>query len=244
MNSRVAFVSGASRGIGKGIAKRLLEDGFVVGLGYNTNEVGVTDLSNEFAHGHPIHVDISVRSSIQAAIKAFKDIVGESIGILVNNAGIADEKDFLTITDDDWDQMLQVNLRGPFAFSQEVVPGMIENKWGRIINITSIGGQWGGFNQVHYAAAKAGLINFTRSLAKMYSGKGIASTAIAIGLVQTEMSAKELESEAGKEKVKNIPAGRLATVEEIAGTVSYLISDDAAYITGQTMNINGGMYFG
>jgi acetoacetyl-CoA reductase/3-oxoacyl-[acyl-carrier protein] reductase len=116
--------------------------------------------------------------------------------------------------------------------------------WGRIINISSIGGQWGGFNQVHYAAAKAGLINLTRSLAKIYSSSGVTANVIAPGLVETEMSAQELDSEAGREKVRGIPAGRIGSAEEVAQAVVFLASDGAAYITGQSVNLNGGMYFG
>jgi acetoacetyl-CoA reductase/3-oxoacyl-[acyl-carrier protein] reductase len=140
--------------------------------------------------------------------------------------------------------MMAVNLRGPFICVQECLPDMIECGWGRIINITSIGGQWGGFNQVHYAASKAGLINLTRSLAKLYSGSGVTTNAVAIGLVQTDMSAAELATEAGQEKVKAIPRGRLGTLQDIADTVAFLASDQADYITGQTINLNGGMYFG
>ena len=121
---------------------------------------------------------------------------------------------------------------------------MIANQWGRIVNITSIGGQWGGFNQVHYAASKAALINFTQSIAKIYSKEGITSNAVAIGLVNTDMSNAELDSEEGKKKVENIPVGRVGSIEEIANTVHFLCSEDASYITGQAINVNGGMYFG
>jgi acetoacetyl-CoA reductase/3-oxoacyl-[acyl-carrier protein] reductase len=118
---------------------------------------------------------------------------------------------------------------------------MRANGWGRIINITSIGGQWGGMRQVHYAAAKAGLINLTHSLARLYSGDGITANAISPGLVATGMIGKELKSKAGKQKVAQIPAGRIARPEEIAAGIVYLASDAAAYVTGQTLNINGGM---
>ena len=140
--------------------------------------------------------------------------------------------------------MLAVNLRGPFICAQECLPPMIRQRWGRIINITSIGGQWGGFNQVHYAASKAGLINLTRSLAKLYSAKGITTNAVAIGLVQTDMTADELSTNAGQDKVRAIPRGRIGTVQDIAETVVFLASDQADYITGQSINVNGGMYFG
>src|SRR6185295_246459 len=164
--------------------------------------------------------------------------------VLVNNAAIAQEKPFLEISEDDWDRMFAVNLRGPFACAQEVLPDMLRQGWGRIVNISSIGGQWGGVLQVHYACAKAGLNNLTRSLAKLYSGQGVTTNTVAAGLVATSMIANELDTPAGREKVRAIPAGRIATPDEIAGIVAFLASDEAAYITGQTINANGGMYFG
>lgn len=121
---------------------------------------------------------------------------------------------------------------------------MLENRWGRIVNIVSIGGQWGGYNQVHYAAAKAGLINLTQSLAKIYSKYGITANAVSPGLVATDMTYAELSTEAGKEKVEKIPIGRTGTVVEIGCVVRFLCSEEASYITGQTINVNGGMYFG
>ena len=126
---------------------------------------------------------------------------------------------------------------------QEIIPQMQKNGFGRIINISSIGGQWGGLNQVHYAASKSALINLTRSIAKLYSKDGITSNAIAPGLVATDMSANELSTEAGKAKVASIPSARLGTVEEIGSIVNFLASDASSYITGQTINANGGMYF-
>jgi acetoacetyl-CoA reductase/3-oxoacyl-[acyl-carrier protein] reductase len=120
---------------------------------------------------------------------------------------------------------------------------MLSQGWGRIINISSIGGQWGGYNQVHYAAAKAGLISLTRSLARVYSAQGITINAVAPGLVKTEMSRNELESESGRAKVLAIPIGRIATPAEVGNTVAFLAGDGSAYITGQTINLNGGMLF-
>ena len=139
--------------------------------------------------------------------------------------------------------MLDVNLLGSVRCARRVLPQQLERGWGRIVNISSIGGQWGGMNQLHYAAAKAAMINFTRSLAKLYSGQGVTANAIAPGLVATDMSAGELDTEAGKAKVAGIPAGRLGTVDEVGATVAFLASDGAAYVTGQTLNLNGGMYF-
>ena len=236
IKKQTVLVTGASRGIGESIADVFVSNGYNVAYGYNTHKPDNDNFN--------IKVDISSRESIKNAIHEIEQKFDSRIDILINNAAIAQEKDFLTITDDDWQTMLDVNLQGAFRTTQEVLPGMIEQKWGRIINITSIGGQWGGFNQVHYAASKAGLINFTQSIAKIYSKYNITSNAIAPGLVATQMSENELNTKAGQEKIKNIPMGRLGTTNEVAKIALFLASQDASYITGQTVNSNGGMYFG
>ncbi|MFZ1990745.1 MAG: 3-oxoacyl-ACP reductase family protein [Alphaproteobacteria bacterium] len=241
---RLAFVSGASRGIGKAIARLLLDQGYKVACGYCSSRAGIDDLRDKYPCAYPVEVDIHDRASIRAAISAAAGHFERPIDILINNAAIADERPFETITDAQWDLVLETNLRGPFAFTQEALPPMVKNGWGRIVNIVSIGGQWGGMRQVHYAAAKAGLINFTQSIAKLYSGKGITSNAVSPGLVETDMIARELSSDEGKTKAAGIPIGRIATPEEVAAAVVFLCSDGAAYITGQTLNVNGGMYFG
>ncbi len=243
LERKLAFVTGGSRGIGRGIAIALSEAGLDVAVGYQNNQASALEIAGKCG-GHAICVDIAGRSSIRKAISECEKHFDKSIDVLVNNAAIAQEKHFELITDDDWDNMLTVNLRGAFVFSQEVISAMIKNRWGRIINITSIGGQWGGFNQVHYAASKAGLISLTRSLARIYSAQGTTTNAVAPGLVATDMSGNELESDAGKEKAKNIPVGRIATLSEVSKVVAFLTSDAASYITGQTINVNGGMYFG
>ena len=240
----IVFVSGASQGIGLGIARRFLQKGYPVAVGYNKHRAGAENLMAEFSRAFPVQVSVENRASIRSAITMARENFGSAIAILVNNGAIAQEKPFAAITDEDWDRMLAVNLRGPFAFTQEVLPPMLEAGWGRIINICSIGGQWGGFNQVHYAAAKAGLINFTRSVAKTYSAQGVTCNAVSPGLVSTDMTANELNSPAGQEKVKNIPARRLGSVEDVAAAAMFLASDAAGYVTGQTINVNGGMYFG
>lgn len=236
-NKKIVFVTGASKGIGKSIAEYFnSQEKYSVVFGYN-NTIPQNDNFN-------LKVDISSRDSIKSAIRKTEEFFGGTIDILINNAGIAQEKDFLTITDNDLENMLNINLKGAFVFSQEVIPEMIENNWGRIINITSIGGQWGGFNQVHYALAKAGLISLTMSLAKIYSKNGIMTNAIAPGLIETDMIKNELNTKTGQQKFLNIPIGRLGKTEEIASIANYLASDEASYITGQTINLNGGMYFG
>jgi NAD(P)-dependent dehydrogenase (short-subunit alcohol dehydrogenase family) len=244
---KTALVTGGSRGIGKAISLALAKAGANVALTYNTNENLAAKVEKSIIedNGKAIAVQMSVenRTSVNKTINEVKNSLG-SIDILINNAAIAQEKPFDTITDTDWNSMLAVNLRGPFVCCQEVLPEMVQKGWGRIINITSIGGQWGGFNQVHYSSAKAGLISLTRSLAKIYSCHGITTNAVSPGLVETDMSSREIKSKSGSEKIRNIPIGRIATVDEIAQVVVFLASDEASYITGQTTNVNGGMYFG
>ena len=163
--------------------------------------------------------------------------------MLVNNAGMIQEKPFEDLEVEDWDRMHAVNLRGPFLCSQQVLGPMRARGFGRIVNLGSIGGQWGGTRQVHYAAAKAGLIGLTRSLARLGADRGVTVNAVAPGLVQTEMIADELADPAGRAKLAAIPLGRVATPEEIAGAVVFLTSEEAAYLTGQTLSVNGGMLF-
>lgn len=247
LTGKVALVTGGSRGIGRFIAIACAKAGARVALTYNVN----ANLADEVVDAiralgsKAVRIQASVedRSSVRRAMSDAKSELGP-VDILVNNAATAQEKPFHTITDTDWNQMLAVNLSGPFICCQEVLPDMLKQNWGRIINISSIGGQWGGFNQVHYAASKAALISLTRSLARIYSGQGITTNAVAPGLVSTEMSAAEIDSAAGREKLRNIPIGRIATGEEVANVVVFLASEAASYITGQTMNVNGGMYFG
>jgi acetoacetyl-CoA reductase/3-oxoacyl-[acyl-carrier protein] reductase len=247
MTRRVAFVSGASRGIGAAIAQKLASQGLAVVVGYRVQaaaaEAVVAQIREAGGEARSCAIDLADRTSIQSA---FADTVAAfgSLDVLVNNAAMAQEKPFLTITDEDWDAMLATNLRGPFVCAQEALPGMIERGWGRIVNIVSIGGQWGGINQIHYASAKAGLIGLTRSLAKTFSQDGITCNAVSPGLVATEMTAAELATPAGLEKARQIPAGRIGTAEEIAAAVAYLVGPGSDYISGQTINVNGGMYFG
>jgi acetoacetyl-CoA reductase/3-oxoacyl-[acyl-carrier protein] reductase len=245
--TKVVLVTGASRGIGRAIAIAFGTSGYRVAVGYNSGDQSAAKVVSEImvlgGEALSVGVDVQSRASIKSALSKIRNTFGD-VSILINNAAISQEKPFDEITDEDWDVMLSTNLRSAFICSQEVLPYMVEKKWGRIINLTSIGGQWGGINQIHYASSKAGLIGLTKSLGKTYSKYGITTNAIAPGLVATEMSANELTTNAGQEKVKNIPVGRLGSLKEISSAVIYLASDEASYITGQTINLNGGMYFG
>ncbi len=237
------LVTGASRGIGRAIACTLLDRGYAVACGYRDQREKAVEIAKRYPEAFAVRIDIRERASVREALAETATYFRGPIGILVNNAAIADEKPFETITDADWDRVLETNLRGPFIAAQEALPAMIENRWGRIVNIVSIGGQWGGMRQVHYAASKAGLINFTQSLARLYSAQGVTSNAVSPGLVGTDMAQSELQSEAGRAKLAQIPLGRIAAPQEIAAAVAFLCSEDAGYITGQTINVNGGMLF-
>ncbi|MFA5771228.1 MAG: 3-oxoacyl-ACP reductase family protein [Thermoplasmata archaeon] len=247
MEERTALVTGGSRGIGRAIAIALAKEGINVALTYNTNKekavAVVKEIESKGSRAICIKLDQKSRGDIHKVIEEVHKNFGK-LNILVNNAALTQEKPFETINDEDWGNMMAVNLRGPFIFCQEAIPDMIGQGWGRIINICSIGGQWGGVNQVHYAIAKAGLINLTKSLARIYSKNGVTSNAVSPGLVDTDMIVAEMTTPAGREKVRSIPIGRIATAEEIANVVVFLASEKASYITGQTINVNGGLYFG
>ena len=237
--NKTVFISGGSQGIGKAIAEKLAIENYHVIVGYKSNKIKAEEVVNKIKNSNgdaiAIYCDISERVSIK---KVFNEI--GNIDILINNAGIAQPKNFLDISDEDWSKMLSVNLQGAFRCSQEAIPGMIKNKWGRIINIASIGGQWGGVNQVHYASAKAGLIGLTMSLARIYSGSGITSNAISPGIIKTEMTSW-IKDNNKNSILKDIPIGRFGFPNEIAEVVSFLASNHSSYITGQTINVNGGM---
>jgi acetoacetyl-CoA reductase/3-oxoacyl-[acyl-carrier protein] reductase len=248
MKNKLVLVTGGSRGIGKSIVIKLAEIGYDVAFTYKKNlEVSKSICNNLNNRGFNVkcfHLLLDNYDNISNCVNEIQTEFKKSISILINNAAVAQEKDFESISFLDWDIMLKTNLQGPFHLTQLLIPSMINNSFGKIVNITSIGGQWGGFNQVHYAASKAGLISLTMSTAKIYSKHNINCNAIAVGLVQTDMTTNELSTKNGIDKVKNIPIGRIGTTNDVAETVNYLISEESSYITGQTINLNGGMYFG
>lgn len=236
---KTAFITGGTQGIGKAIVEKLISEDYKVIIGFMSQKAKANDIVKNInsmnGDAIAVHCDISSRSSIQGVLAKIKHI-----DILINNAGISQSKDFLDISDEDWNQMININLRGAFIFSQEVIPSMLERKWGRIINITSIGGQWGGINQVHYASSKAGLTGLTMSLARLYSGKGITSNSVSPGIIETDMTAW-IKDKDKQILTQDIPVGRFGLVEEVAEVVSFLASESSGYITGQTINVNGGM---
>ena len=240
------FVTGGSRGIGEGIVSHLSSLGHDVVFTYSTNQELANDVvkncSQNSGKVFATQMHLETRDSIKNAIKEAGNYFQSEIDCLVNNAAIAQEKPFLEITEEDWRRMHDINLMGPFICSQELIPIMIKNGGGKIVNISSIGGQWGGLNQAHYASSKSGLINLTKTIAKIFSKDGIIANCIAIGLVSTDMSADELSREDGKNKISSIPIGRIGKISEVSSLVEYLCSEKSSYINGQCINLNGGMY--
>jgi 3-oxoacyl-[acyl-carrier protein] reductase len=246
MKGVVALVTGSSRGIGRAIALALAEAGANLAVTYNQSANSAQIVSEEIralgSNAIVLQLDVSERESIKRAIKEIIHAFG-SIDILVNNAGILQQKPFLEITDDEWHKIIDINLKGPFICSQVVLPLMQRQGHGRIINIASSGGQLGGTLAVHYSASKAGVICLTKSLARI-GAPNILVNCISPGLIDTDMTQEEINSRDGLEKIRQIPLGRPGLAEEVAKVAVFLASDQSSYITGQTINVNGGLYLG
>ena len=237
--SKIAIVTGGSRGIGNAIALDLLDKGYRVGVGYYKNKSLAEEIAKENTHALPLYIDITSLESIEKAFNEIENSYG-SIDILINNAGISQVKSFESLEEEDWQIMWETNFMSAVRCIKLALPSMIKKGDGKIINIASIGGQWGGVHQVHYAAAKAALINLTKSIAKSYSKDGIRCNAVSPGLINTDMISEELKKSAVNTS-NNIPIGRHGTVNEVSSIVSFLCSEESSYITGQILNVNGGM---
>jgi 3-oxoacyl-[acyl-carrier protein] reductase len=236
---RVAFVTGSTRGIGRAIAVALHGAGArvaVVGRSVDAAE----DVAAELGEGaRGFGCDVTDPDAIRAAIAACESTLGP-VDILVNNAGLTRDNLLLRLSEADWDEVLAANLRGAFVATQAVLKGMMKRRAGRIINITSVVGITGNKGQANYAASKAGLIGFTKSVAKEYAGRGILANCVAPGFIDTDMTAA-LPEAARAALLESIPLGRLGAPTDIAGAVLYLASDLGAYVTGQVLVVDGGM---
>ena len=238
MSKRVALVTGASRGIGRAVALSLCQAGFDVVAASTTIE------SNpEFAAGSgflPVNLDVRSPESIK---ETFGRVLKEKsrIDVLVNNAGITRDGLAVRMKPSDWDAVLRTNLDGAFLCIQQVLPGMMRNRWGRIINISSVVGQAGSAGQVNYSASKAALIGMSKSLAQELGSRNITVNVVAPGYIATDMT-KDLPDERKQKILAAIPLERIGTPEDIAAAVKFLAGDEAAYITGQVLAVNGGMY--
>src|SRR3984885_1953739 len=240
LTSKVALVTGASGGIGGAIASALHAQGATVVLS-GTKVEALEKLAAELgSRAYTAAGNLSDIASVEALPKAAEIAAGASIDILVNNAGITRDNLFLRMKDEEWDQVLAVNLTAAFRLSRAVLRGMMKKRWGRIIQITSVVGVTGNPGQGNYAAAKAGLVGMSKSLAAEVASRNITVNAIAPGFIQTAMT--DVLTDDQKEMISTrIPAGRIGSADEIAAAVAYLASEEAAYITGQTLHINGGM---
>ncbi len=243
MNTRVAFVSGASRGIGKACALALSAAGNrVVLAARNTEKLEevAAEIRSKGAEAYVARMDLGAIDSIKEAFaKAAKEF--GKIDILVNNAGITKDGLALRMKKEDWDVVINTNLSGSFFAIQQVLQGMMRERWGRIVNITSVVGEAGNAGQSNYSASKAGLIGVTKSLAQEMASRGITVNAVAPGFIETDMTGV-LSPEVKERVLAGIPLKRMGTPEDIAAAVAFLASDAAGYITGQVLDVNGGMY--
>ncbi len=238
---KVALVTGASRGIGKAIATQLASLGATV-IGTATSDKGADAISEYLSEkgGKGIALNVTDKAAVDAAIKLIGDEFG-GVDILVNNAGITRDNLLMRMKDDEWQDIIDTNLTAIFTLSKAVLRGMMKKRAGRIINIGSVVGVSGNPGQANYAAAKAGVIGFSKSMAREVASRGITINVVAPGFIDTDMT-KALTDEQREAIFKDVPANRLGEPEEIAATVAFLASDGAAYITGETLHVNGGMY--
>jgi len=240
MAKQVALVTGASRGIGKAIAERLAGDGFFV-VGTATTENGAEAISAYLGeNGKGLRLDVADADSIAGVIKTVNDEFGVPT-VLVNNAGITRDNLLMRMKDEEWDTIINTNLASVFRMSKAVLRGMMKARNGRIISISSVVGSTGNAGQANYAAAKAGIVGFSKSLAKEVGSRNITVNVVAPGFIDTDMT-RDLGDDIKTSLLTSIPLERLGAPEEIAHAVSFLASTGAAYITGETLHVNGGMY--
>jgi 3-oxoacyl-[acyl-carrier protein] reductase len=243
MFNRVAFVTGASRGIGRAISLTLCRSGFdivVASPEIEKNEEVAEEIRACSGEAMTLNLDVTSPESVKETFtKALQDKT--RIDVLVNNAGVTRDGLAVRMKQSDWDLVMKINLTGAFLCAQAVLPGMMRNRWGRIVNISSVVGQAGQAGQANYAASKAGLIGMTKSLAQEMGSRGITVNAIAPGYIATDMT-KDLPEELKQKMMASIPLARMGKPEDIAAAVKFLVSEDASYITGHVLAVNGGMY--
>ena len=243
LDGKIVLVTGATRGIGKAIALTLGKAGATV-IGTATSEAGASHVSqmldDEKISGKGIVLDVTDNDQISKLDETIKKDFG-SVDILVNNAGITRDNILLRMKEDEWEDIINTNLSSIYKMSKSVLRGMIKKRSGRIISITSVVGAMGNAGQSNYGAAKAGIIGFTKSLAREVGVRGVTVNAIAPGFIETDMT-DSLPQDQKEALASQIPMGRLGTVDEVAQTVLFLAGDGGSYITGQTLHVNGGMY--
>ncbi|AEH32725.1 3-oxoacyl-ACP reductase FabG [Vibrio anguillarum] len=240
LEGKIALVTGASRGIGRAIAELLVERGATV-IGTATSESGAAAISEYLGNnGKGLALNVTDVESIATTLKIINDEFGV-IDILVNNAGITRDNLLMRMKDDEWSDIIDTNLTSIFRLSKAVLRGMMKKRNGRIINVGSVVGTMGNAGQTNYAAAKAGVIGFTKSMAREVASRGVTVNTVAPGFIETDMT-KALNDDQRTATLAQVPAGRLGDPREIASAVVFLASPEAAYITGETLHVNGGMY--
>ena len=243
LENQIALVTGASRGIGAAIAQTLGRQGAIV-IGTATSATGAEKITNALAEagikGKGIALDVNNAEQINAVLADINAAFGD-VSLLVNNAGITKDTLMMRMSDEDWDAVISTNLSSVYRMSKAVLRPMMKARTGRIISISSVVGHMGNAGQTNYAAAKAGMTGFTKSLATEVGSRGITVNCVAPGFIETDMTA-ELPEDIKKQMLARIPLSRLGSVNEIAQTVAFLASPAAAYITGETIHVNGGMY--
>ena len=244
LKGQIALVTGGSRGIGRAVVLTLGRLGAEVMINYRENqsaaEEALKQLLTERGSGQLYPFDVAVEGQVEEAVKKIVDR-HKKIDILVNNAGITSDNLLVRLKSEDWDRVIGVNLRGTIHCTKAVCRGMIRERYGRIVNLTSVVGQIGNAGQSAYAASKAGIIGFTKAMARELATRGITVNAVAPGFIDTEMTAK-LSSKIQEEFLHSVPLGRFGTCEDVAEAVSFLVGPGAGYITGQVINVNGGLY--
>lgn len=236
---RCVLISGGDRGIGAAAARAFYKAGYRVAVLYHTNADAAAALEQELPGCMAVQCDVASRASCEVAFRAAEQALGR-VDVLVSNAGIAQQKLFTDITPDEWQHMLDVNLSGAFHLCQLALPGMIRRKAGRILTVSSMWGQTGGSCEVHYSAAKAGLIGLTKALAKEEGPSGITVNCVAPGVIDTDMMAA-FTAEDKAALAEETPVGRLGSADEVAKLLVFLAGEDAGYITGQVFGVNGGL---
>ncbi|MCB1935522.1 MAG: 3-oxoacyl-ACP reductase FabG [Nitrosomonas sp.] len=243
MENRVALVTGASRGIGQAIALKLGQQGAIV-VGTATTDNGAEAISQYLEkadlRGTGIVLNVNDADQINQAINTIREQFGD-VEILVNNAGITRDNLLIRMKDEEWDDILETNLKSAFRLSRAVLRAMMKARYGRIINISSVVGSIGNIGQTNYAAAKAGIFGFSKSLAREVGSRNITVNCVAPGFIDTDMT-RALSEEIQQNLIQHVPVGRLGRAEEIASAVAFLASSAAGYITGTTLHVNGGMY--
>tara|TARA_B100000029_G_scaffold136059_1_gene130651 strand:+ start:11225 stop:11983 length:759 start_codon:yes stop_codon:yes gene_type:complete len=243
LKDKIAMVTGASRGIGAAIAKRLASEGAKVAINYNSSTeqaLQVLSAVQEVSEGMLVQGDVSVQADAEKVLSEVIENWGK-IDILVNNAGINRDKLLMRMDASDWDDVMNVNLRGTFLCTKLVLPYLIKQRQGNIVNVSSVVGLSGNPGQVNYAASKAGLVGFTKALAREVASRNITVNALAPGFITSGGMVDELSSDAKETILKKIPMGRFGTVDEVAECCLFLCSDQSSYITGQVITMDGGM---